>query len=312
MSNQTQPTGPLTVGNVVSAGLRIYRDRFKTLFGISIKATLWSLAPFVALLIPIVLAFILGENSSGIVLFLFTLAWFVLLVYCAAKSFTNLALISRLVFGILTDKPETAESAMNEISPRMWKFWRAQFYLGIILFFVNAGINILQSIIMSVISALNLPQLLTLLISLIITLAGLGVYIWFVSRYFIPELPLAMENNVNAGQSLSRSWDLTQGFVVRIQLIVLVAFLVTIPVYILAGIPVFLSLGSIMAALSTDPSLLLGYLPQLMSRIILTVILFLVLNVAAIPFWQSIKAVIYYDLRSRREGLGLQLKDRTK
>jgi hypothetical protein len=27
------------------------------------------------------------------------------------------------------------------------------------------------------------------------------------------------------------------------------------------------------------------------------------------PFWQSIKAVIYYDLRSRREGLGLQLRD---
>ena len=27
------------------------------------------------------------------------------------------------------------------------------------------------------------------------------------------------------------------------------------------------------------------------------------------PFWQTVKAVIYYDLRSRREGLGLQLRD---
>jgi hypothetical protein len=27
------------------------------------------------------------------------------------------------------------------------------------------------------------------------------------------------------------------------------------------------------------------------------------------PFWQAIKAVIYYDLRSRREGLGLQVRD---
>jgi hypothetical protein len=29
-----------------------------------------------------------------------------------------------------------------------------------------------------------------------------------------------------------------------------------------------------------------------------------------VPFWQTIKAVIYYDLRSRREGLGLKLRDR--
>ena len=28
-----------------------------------------------------------------------------------------------------------------------------------------------------------------------------------------------------------------------------------------------------------------------------------------LPFWQAIKAVIYYDLRSRREGLGLKLRD---
>jgi len=29
-----------------------------------------------------------------------------------------------------------------------------------------------------------------------------------------------------------------------------------------------------------------------------------------LPFWQAIKAIIYYDLRSRKEGLGLQMRDR--
>jgi hypothetical protein len=33
-------------------------------------------------------------------------------------------------------------------------------------------------------------------------------------------------------------------------------------------------------------------------------------NAAILPFLQTVKAVIYYDLRSRREGLGLQLRDR--
>ncbi len=29
-----------------------------------------------------------------------------------------------------------------------------------------------------------------------------------------------------------------------------------------------------------------------------------------LPFWQTIKAVIYYDLRTRREGMGLELRKR--
>ena len=33
-------------------------------------------------------------------------------------------------------------------------------------------------------------------------------------------------------------------------------------------------------------------------------------NILILPFWQAVKAVIYYDLRSRQEGLGLQLRDR--
>ncbi|NEP06180.1 MAG: hypothetical protein F6K34_15915, partial [Okeania sp. SIO4D6] len=31
-------------------------------------------------------------------------------------------------------------------------------------------------------------------------------------------------------------------------------------------------------------------------------------NVFWLPFWQTIKAVVYYDLRTRREGMDLQLR----
>jgi hypothetical protein len=34
------------------------------------------------------------------------------------------------------------------------------------------------------------------------------------------------------------------------------------------------------------------------------------LTVFTMPFWQTIKAVIYYDLRTRREGMGLELRER--
>jgi hypothetical protein len=39
------------------------------------------------------------------------------------------------------------------------------------------------------------------------------------------------------------------------------------------------------------------------------IVIMLFLNIAVIPFWQTVKTVIYYDLRSRREGLGLELSD---
>jgi hypothetical protein len=28
-----------------------------------------------------------------------------------------------------------------------------------------------------------------------------------------------------------------------------------------------------------------------------------------VPFWQAIKAVIYYDVRNRKEGLDLKMRD---
>jgi hypothetical protein len=34
------------------------------------------------------------------------------------------------------------------------------------------------------------------------------------------------------------------------------------------------------------------------------------LGIALLPLWQTVKAAIYFDLRNRREGLGLELRDR--
>jgi hypothetical protein len=42
---------------------------------------------------------------------------------------------------------------------------------------------------------------------------------------------------------------------------------------------------------------------------LLYIILVQIVQVLVLPFWQSLKAVIYYDLRSRREGLDLRLDE---
>ena len=79
---------PLTVGNVVSAGLRIYRDRFFDYYKLAFIGSLWVLVP----------------------------------VYGWAKYSAMMGLISRLAFGEVTEKPEPIRDAQRFIKPRMWSF----------------------------------------------------------------------------------------------------------------------------------------------------------------------------------------------
>ena len=43
---------------------------------------------------------------------------------------------------------------------------------------------------------------------------------------------------------------------------------------------------------------------------ILNLCLSVLVGAIQLPFWQAVKAVVYYDLRTRKEGLGLKLRAR--
>ncbi|MBW4619194.1 MAG: hypothetical protein KME17_07520 [Cyanosarcina radialis HA8281-LM2] len=47
----------------------------------------------------------------------------------------------------------------------------------------------------------------------------------------------------------------------------------------------------------------------LLFSIVVFYILMLAINLLALPLWQSVKAIIYYDLRIRNEVLGLHLRE---
>ena len=55
---------------------------------------------------------------------------------------------------------------------------------------------------------------------------------------------------------------------------------------------------------------IISFSPELLGSLsfLLTILISIAGGALMIPFWQSIKAVIYYDLRVRREGLGLNLE----
>ena len=267
--------GPLNPGDVVSAALRIYRDRFKTYFGISAKAILWLIVP----------------------------------IYGWAKYSMYVGLMSRLVFQELMNAPETPRQAHQQLKPKLWSFLWLGFLLFIILtvaFFIviiatTIVVGITGTAFTSLLAAIFGPGgsffgvLITGLLFAAVFIIGL---LQVVSRLMIAEVPLAIEPQIGATDSIRRSWQLTESSIVRIQFVVLAAYLITLPFTLIVGFlpQIFL--------FTLEPGTLAYSLLYIFS-----LILSLLANMLTLPFWQAVKGVLYYDVRSRREGLDLKIED---
>lgn len=268
------PIRPLSIGNVVSAGLRLYRSHLKQYFGLSVKAYLWILVP----------------------------------IYGWAKFLAISALISRLAFSELVNQPESISTAQDRVKPKLWRFLVAAILVGLILLGATIGLYLLAAILAALLIAIGIgigPNPISIavlsLVGLVILLAILAAFVWIYSRYFITELSLAIEENISATTAIRRSWDLTKGFVLRIQGVVLVATLVSI----LITLPIQIAAQLISFGLQGSPSD-----PLTLLLALLFVGLSLSGGAIVMPYWQAVKAVLYCDLLGRREGLGLKLRDR--
>ena len=265
---------PLSVGNVVSAGLRIYRNNFKKYFKLAFFGYLWILVP----------------------------------IYGWAKFSAMTGIISRLAFKEIVEQPETVRDAQRYANPRMWNFLVAGLLVSLILFGAIIPYALIIGIVLGIAGALfdgsSLGVLGTIVISLVSVAAILlfifGI-IWLFSKLFLVELPLAIEENANATNTIKRSWQLTKGSVGRIQLIVFLVFLISLPIGIAINI-----LGAILQVIAgtalENNSALAG-----IGSLFYIVFLFGA-SAFILPLWQSVKAVIYADLRVRREGMGIDLR----
>jgi len=265
------PMQPLNAGNVVSAAVRLYRSHLKTYFKQSVIAHLWVLIP----------------------------------IYGWAKYAAISGLISRLAFGELIYQPESVTEANRHINPRLWSFFRvscqvAVSILAVYLILAIAGgfLSVLIGLIFGLLLGTNAAFVAPVLAAVIMAFVLLLGLTWFYARWVVAEVPLAVEENINGGESVARSWELTKASVLRIQGVVLVAFLVTIP---------------IVGLLNYLPSIYLVRLEPGSTTYwivyFISIITSLIGGVFVMPFWQALKAVLYFDLRSRREGMGLQLRE---
>lgn len=278
------PIEPLSLGNVITAGIRIYRSHLKDYFLLALKAYVWLLVP----------------------------------IYGWAKFYALSALISRLTFAELVNQPESISSGQRFVNSRIW-----QFLINILLMLL-VGTGILIGVVGVVIVFAIFGFLSAVLVGGLNQQANIGVYLmlgllafvvdilalvavlWISTRFYLVEVPLAIEDNVDGTSTIARSWELTKSYVWRIILISFVAFLITLPIQIV--VQIVSTIVQLIVQLVFTP-----LLEQNSGFGLLFAVIILALSFASgavvLPFWQAIKAVIYYDLRSRKEGLGLKLRD---
>jgi Membrane domain of glycerophosphoryl diester phosphodiesterase len=273
------PIQPLSLGNVVSAGLRLYRSHLKSYLQLSCLAYAWALIP----------------------------------IYGWAKCAAILALISRLAFGELINQPESIPDAKRVVNSRMWQF----FVMGLLMFLITMGLTIAVMIPFGIVvgiitayavgSAASTPNPTVILLISLLTLVFIPLLFimlfWVQARFLVAELPLAIEEGVDGSSTIGRSWNLTKGSVWRIVGIIFVSYLITLPIQLPFSFLSQIIQISLASLAQNDASYAL-------LSFVLSLIVSLIGAVLVVPFWQAIKAVIYYDLRSRREGLGLNLRNR--
>ena len=312
LSAFSQGIAPLSIGYVIHATLRLYRDIFLTYFQLIIRAFLWSIAPITPFLILFVLSFILQAkivssstshiNSPDLTSILFGILIISLIpsipllivfsFYCTAKFYKNYALVSRMAYRLLINQPERLEEVAYKVS-ELWNFLWVNLLINLIFAIVqpfNNGIT-------DALTQATIDKEAFTNIAIILLLIQTFLYFWLIARFYLCDVILAVDATT-AINAINRSWQLTKGFSIKIFLVILVSFLVILPAYLIAGIPFFLILVSIYK-LELVPTLLLDNAWNPMLSNLFLVALFLVWFLS-IPYWQILKAVIYYDLHSRR------------
>ncbi|PSN14343.1 hypothetical protein C7293_12025 [filamentous cyanobacterium CCT1] len=313
-AQQGSQLGPLNPGDVVSAALRLYKDRFKTFLQLALLATLWIVAGLVGLVLAIAILAGIGAGVGGDVGaviggLLGLLVGFAPLLYGSAKYYALSSVIGRLCFRDLINQPETSLDARRQVAPRLGQFlllgfllllaYMASYLVGTLAAVIAGGsVGFLTGGILTALINQTVGGVVGVFLGLVL---GLGILlialIWVASRLFIAEVVLAIEPQQDAGGSMTRSWELTQTAIMRIQIVFLATFLIQLP---------------LLSVTNYIPSILLELLPVdgVVYGIVfaLSLLLSLLGSMVVLPLWQAVKGVLYYDLRSRREGLDLALR----
>lgn len=300
----------LNSGNVVSVGMILYRSQFKLYGRLALIATLWYILPI--LLMAALIAIATLSQISYYIYPLIVLGCILLGILFWARAMLNTSLISRLAFMDLMQQPESVQYARKRLKPKTWGI----FATHVLTFFILSGVQtavaiVLTPVLATVLAAtLNMPWL-GMVMMIIGQLVPLLAYLAGYACFFIPEVPIAVEPSTNAAQSVGRSGQLSFRSFVHVTLVIGILAVISLPFYGLAmTVPTILFTILANQMMGFEP----GVVAPPMYREVLLItglgaLLFLLANLVIMPLWQIVKAVLYYDLRSRHEGFDLSLRE---
>jgi hypothetical protein len=275
-----------SIGNVVTVGIRLYFLRFKQYVKLALAAHLWLLIP----------------------------------IYGWTKFFSISALMAQLAFHDLVNQPDEMFLLQQQLRHQKWKIFLTNILavlivllagilavIAIILFFAIFFFVIpgLLSVPVSIKFAQPFSDPIALAVGLIENLFWILAALWVYSRFFIVELPLVLECDFKPIKSIKRCLKLTKGSALFIVGVIALSFLLTfLPSYLMANVLGTNILRFFLKLVISDYSTGSKIFHSLL------VVLSLLTNAVTMPLWQTVKATLYYSLRSRREGIDLQLRDR--
>jgi hypothetical protein len=308
--NTSDPVGTLSIGNVITTSTTLYKSNFKRYLQVSLRATAWIFAMGAAWVGLFALgAALYAVTKSSLVAIPVVLGGLVVTLYFAAKYATARAIISRLAYQELINAPETIADATRHLLPRTWGFLRLSLLLGFYISLVGivgyiALIVIIASFVTGLVYGLKLsPDNLAVMFGIGLLTIGLfflwiAVILRYYAYWFVAELPLAVESTTSANFSIRRSRQLTANAVWNVLLIMTIAFLIVAPLSTIGSVPSFAGQMMTSPLLNTDAA------TQVMGGVLILVgtLATIAVELFVMPFWQIIKAIVYYDLRNRREG----------
>ena len=322
LSQYTRLKQPLSIGDVVSVSLAITRQRWRLFCGISLRAVAWLVIPVLGVTGIAVISSSSMRRSPGLAV-LAVVVWLVASLYCFGKYLANAGFISRLVFNDLTRTEESVKDAARVTRSLTWSYLGASLIYLLIAVMVPVALSILFGFALSLLLVtlgfivgtiggtgslsptspmMGFFGVITIILVLLLILGYFTGLVWILSRYFFLDVPLSVETKLGSIGTIRRSLALSEKSGFRLMTITTVGFLITLPInaigQIITVIPFALDRsGGASAGLATTLSSLLNLLVTLG------------ITLLTLGFWQSVKAVLYFDLLNSKEGLGLDLEN---
>jgi hypothetical protein len=325
--NETR--NPMSVGDILKTGWRLYASNFSQFLKIAIIATVWAYIPTLLNIITTFLpVYLLGKPlSPGVAILLFIVS-VAIAIYCTAQSLGQFAGISRIAYQSLSNGSvslpgvslpgaslagETPESSLQFTRSRKFSFLGATILQSVILVLTLLGLLIVSAIFFAIVGSIAgaiageaglnpIVGLLFLLIFLGWLIAFVGIYLYVAVRFMFFEQSLAIEPNTDAFDSLSRSWDITKHGVLKSMIVTFLLSLITV---VIVSIPVGImsvrmptDLIAILSEETPDPELLLQALLPFYAVLFMASI---AISLFLVPWFKTTFTVLYFDLRDRLE-----------